>query len=370
MKERNNGLQCLRSFACILIFLSHYNAFHHFTTKFDAGAFGVEIFIILSGFLKALYTPSCDKIEKKSIKKLLLTLTRKFKNIYPLHLATLLAAIPFELDLIERGESSLKHFISAGFLNLLCIQSFIPRGSFYFSFNSVSWYLSLVLLFLLLGDYLVYIINIVSKKIKITVILICLFLIEIMWAYYFQFFSLRHWLIYINPLVRCFDFCIGITIAYIYKQSEYNKKNIKNFVLLSLISTIFGWYICRLVINTKFEAWSLSVCFIPASICLIISFALIGNVRGGGVNSKNIIVLFGNVTMEFFLLHQIICRYLCKVLTTYGLFETVTNNLIYGLCITVIGFLCTILVIIIWRKFCSIILEAKQCKKNMEAICL
>lgn len=357
IKQRNNGLQILRSIACFLIFLSHYNAFHHFTTKFDAGAFGVEIFIILSGFLKVLYN-SAENLEKKSIRKIFHTLIRKFRKFYPLHLFTLFAAIPFELEMLKNGESSIKHLICALFLNILCLQSFIPRGSFYFSLNAVSWYLTLVLIFLLLGDWFVFIINKVSKKIKIPWILCILILLEILWTSCFQFSNIKHWLIYINPLARCLDFCIGIVIGYIYKNLNYNTKFIKFSFFASLISTIFSLFICRLIIGTKFEAWSYTVCFIPASLFLVFFFALIGDKEE--ISKKNLIVLFGNVTMEFFLIHQIICRYICKVLTNYSLFEAVTNNRFLGLCVTLAGGGGTLLLIFIWRKAYNIILGDNQ----------
>ena len=279
-KQKNFGLQILRSIACIFIFLSHYNAFHHLTGYFDAGGFGVSIFIVLSGFLKIVYVKnnnSNEQFETSLIYNFLRKTVTRFKKIYPLHIFTMLLAIPFEFTMIIAGEVSVFHLIFSLFLNLFMIQSFIPLGSYYFSLNAVSWYLSLVLIFTLAGDLLVIICNIIHKKVKLLGAIIFWISLQIILTLIFQFNSHFHWLLYINPFTRCIDFALGITIGVAFRNS-YNRTKSNGLLLvyagISLLLTILGIIISHVTMKTKYEAWSLAVCFTPASLMLVLTFAL------------------------------------------------------------------------------------------------
>lgn len=124
----NNGIQILRSIACLLVFLSHYNVFHHMTGFFEAGAFGVSIFIVLSGFLKTAYNSdiqSTPLIKRFNLKQTANVFSLKIGKIYPLHIITMIMALPYEFFMLMNGSSTVFHLIVALALNVLMMQSLI-----------------------------------------------------------------------------------------------------------------------------------------------------------------------------------------------------------------------------------------------------
>ena len=65
--KRNEGIQALRGIAIILIVLSHYNAvLGVFPWASSFGAIGVDIFVVISGFLSYVLS---QKFERVSVRK-------------------------------------------------------------------------------------------------------------------------------------------------------------------------------------------------------------------------------------------------------------------------------------------------------------
>lgn len=79
-------------------------------------------------------------------------ITKTIKKSYPLHFLTFLLAIPFSIQ--ELIKPNVNVWI-ASFLNLILVQSWIPKTSVYFSNNAVSWYLSVYLFLMLLSPFVV-----------------------------------------------------------------------------------------------------------------------------------------------------------------------------------------------------------------------
>ncbi len=191
----------IRGYAIMLIFLSHCNFGNNQAGTNCTGmwgGFGVELFVLLSGYLLALNDSSGITQFKEYLK-------RKLKKFYPLHIVTLIATIPFSLKLLL--SLNLTTWIALP-LNILLLQNWIPTSSVYFSYNSVSWYLSLTLFFILISPIVIRFWNAVNMK-YIPYVVIGLFLLEIAWCYFVKDTSLAHWLIYILPLVRALDLLIG-----------------------------------------------------------------------------------------------------------------------------------------------------------------
>ncbi len=83
MKKQIESLQILRAIAFLEIFLGHCGI------TFFTGAFGVSIFIVLSGFCMALnYLPKADKISLSPVSNIKYALL-KIKKLYGLHLVML-----------------------------------------------------------------------------------------------------------------------------------------------------------------------------------------------------------------------------------------------------------------------------------------
>ena len=76
--KRNEGIQALRGVAIILIVLSHYNAvLGVFPWASSFGAIGVDIFVVISGFLS--YALS-QKFERVSVRKRIKITQSKIKK--------------------------------------------------------------------------------------------------------------------------------------------------------------------------------------------------------------------------------------------------------------------------------------------------
>lgn len=150
-KERGKivSLQGLRSFAILMIMLSHTAIVRSSNGEgalAHLGGLGVELFILLSGFLTCYWhlerQQSC-----RSLRDSLLYAVHKLRKYYPLHIATLCLALPFAVKalLIQHSFGAW----AALFLNVFLVQTWIPKASVYFSYNGVSWYLSITLFFLI-----------------------------------------------------------------------------------------------------------------------------------------------------------------------------------------------------------------------------
>jgi len=204
MKERwNRSFQGLRGYAIILIVTSHYGYFirdNNGNGVFGSlGALGVSIFLVISGYLSMLYSGRWESLS-------VVTYTaHKIKKFYPLHIFTfMLYFIPIIKTVILNWK-----MIVVSLINLLLLQSWIPRSDVYFSFNGVSWYLSVTVTLSLLTSIVV---KCLSKRTSITrlaSIVICFVLLEFIWAFFTNKFAVAHWLVYICPIIRLIDFILG-----------------------------------------------------------------------------------------------------------------------------------------------------------------
>ena len=213
-KHINPSIQGLRGYAMILIFLSHSNLGSnnyniYYTTLL--GAMGVSLFLILSGYLLL----ERHHAEKLSFGKYF---HRKLKKIYPLHMITLLIAVAFSLRPLLQGKALTLNWISL-ILNAFLIHSFVPNSEIYYSFNAVSWYLSVNLFLICVSPLVLRFWKCITKNKHVLLILFFLFFIEIIWCYLSCFFigsnqdwlgnRKLQWLVYIFPLARLVDFLIG-----------------------------------------------------------------------------------------------------------------------------------------------------------------
>lgn len=188
-------LQSLRFVFVLLIFLSHF-AYGSFQALDAGGDCGVAFFFLLSGFTLSL---GYDESLRNGSFRYKTFLCRRLRKIYPLHLLCLL------FFLLASG-CTLDGKVA---LNALLLQSWIPDANYYFSCNSVSWFLS--------------------------TLLFCYFLFPLAWrhastkglALLLAVYAVVCWLIpydqvnailYVHPLVRFVDFYMGIVLYRLYAK--------------------------------------------------------------------------------------------------------------------------------------------------------
>lgn len=258
----------MRGIAILLIILSHCtfatNTYGNGIFTY-AGAFGVELFIVLSGYL-AYYNYS----GKKSVYAIGESLKRKVKKIYPLHMITFIVSLPLckyifsESNYLKTGMKIL--------LNLLMVNSWIPKMGVYFSFNFVAWYLTLVFLFIIIAPFLIERLQKKSNKQLIIIAAVIIFG-QFLWAGLVQGSSIQHWLIYICPLVRSLDFLMG---AIIYRMVERAKtNNLWKINSISIVSIVLSVVLLYFSLNIDSAYFWVAVWSIPT--LLLVSVSVLGN---------------------------------------------------------------------------------------------
>lgn len=307
MKNRIQYFQMLRAVGMTLIFFSHCDYLVQVNNKNALaylGCAGVSIFISLSGFLTRL------KYEKKGLKTLAVFRGR-WKQFYKMHFITLLLSVP--LCISELFISPAKWWGKL-FINAFLVQTLIPKMSVYYSFNLVSWFLSLMIIFSLLTPIAVYVWDRLSTK-KVMLVTIVLFFIEIIFVLVLGNCGFSHWFLYVFPLSRFIEFInAGAWYSIAVKVKEKKLFRI-NIIMLFIFSAIFF----ALLVWSCFEGND----FFLTSIWTVPSIVIVSSLYCLNVQPKNnwiytVLVRYGDVTFDFFLLHQLIIRYLTRISLHYG----------------------------------------------------
>jgi peptidoglycan/LPS O-acetylase OafA/YrhL len=307
-------LTSLRFFFALMVFLSHlifvqnvrlvyiYNRFFH------EGRLGVAFFFILSGFVLSLnYKKSllAGTIQKKEF------WLARFARIYPLHVLTLIIAIPVVHDLQGNLITAIGKLCS----NLFLVQSFIPSENWYFTFNDPSWSISDESFFYLLFPFVIIFFYSYPRLIKYSL----LFLLLIPIGIYFcpQQFHQRYF--YVSPIARFIDFYIGMLLYNIF-ESDWLGKFFQSFrsatciELGSLLLFIAFFYYYPLIP----DAYRFSCYYWLPMALLIFSFAY----QKGGLSiilSNKRLVYLGEISFGFYMIHQICIRYITGLNNKFNL---------------------------------------------------
>ena len=220
----------IRFALCVMIFA------HHAYSYAAGGASAVAAFFVLSGFCLTLgykeriLSGNFNYIDYLKV---------RFAKFYTIHWVTLLAFVIIAFctgDLIINKRMFLTNF--------LLLQSWIPDKSFYFSYNSIAWYLSTALFAYLCFPMIITMLHKIQLKQRIGLFVAMLIGYGVV-AYAMPTGDL-HAMLYINPVCRCVDFVIGIFLAEwftsikIYRINKYgwlfDIGLITSFVVLNVVS--------------------------------------------------------------------------------------------------------------------------------------
>lgn len=133
--------------------------------------------------------------------------------------------------------------------------------------------------------------------------------------------NMHHALFYIHPITRTVDFIIGINLANIYFDWEKNANVIsfanKNSVLLKVVAFLC---ITFLFYSSYIKTKNPPTAFYWPFICIVLlTTALLSfNKKQGGILRSKWLVRLGEVSFEFYLLHQLVIRY-CNIFFIYAL---------------------------------------------------
>ena len=183
-------LQALRFIFVLMIFMSHFT--YKGICAFDAGGdCGVSFFFILSGFVLSLGYGSRIREGTFSYGRFM---QRRLWKIYPLHLLCLLFFLV----------ASRSDFDLTVLFNALLLQSWVPDPNYYFSCNSVSWFLSS-----LLFCYLVFPFAYRRMSVWLTLVVFSACVL----TYFVVPEEKVNAILYVYPLVRFVDFYIGMLLC-------------------------------------------------------------------------------------------------------------------------------------------------------------
>lgn len=216
MNDKNISIQSLRGYAIILVIISRCSRLFVNTNGANLlnwfGAFGVSIFIFISGFL-SFSRHSRDYFPlKMSIEDAVRKIKNKVTNLYPIHVTMLILSIPKTIGLLVMSPLKwMATFIVSG----LMLQAWIPIGDVYYSFNLVSWFLSLIILFALLENLMIRIVRKI-KCINIELMIGLIMIVQLLFCLLIR----NHWFIYVFPLVRTLEFFGGVYCDNVPKENN------------------------------------------------------------------------------------------------------------------------------------------------------
>jgi peptidoglycan/LPS O-acetylase OafA/YrhL len=275
------------------------------------GYIGVTFFFILSGFI-LVYTYQ-EKFSRREIRYYDFIVAR-IARIYPMHVVTLLAAIPI---VVAEASSTYPQFFTRLIANVTLTQSFVPSESFYFSFNGVSWSISDEMFFYILfplilpwrkpGPYVYSAYGIAAG------IVLLIMLLSPGWDQHYHF--------YINPLFRLIDFTSGIALYGLYERLSNNRISATYFGLMELGSV--GLFLLFFIFHNSVPEVFRYSCYY----WLPIGFVLLAFSFQGGFLSRILssptLVLAGEISYGFYLLHVLVIRYFFVINEKFHLLNNV-----------------------------------------------
>ncbi len=305
-------LTSLRFVFAFIVFLSHLTFLSTsennllqwlYDSIFYEGYIGVSFFFMLSGFI--LSHAYQDKFLNNTVDSKRFYLAR-MARIYPLHIFTLLIAIPLELWDLQLNSSQ----ITAGVLQLFLLHAWYPQDAVYFSFNGPAWSLSVEAFLYILFPFIILPSARLSRKklqgILLTSVLSIVLLMMVVnpsWGY---------WLFYISPAPRLVDFLIGIAV-YQYVNGGNIKWLKKSYMeILAVIALVLFFTFHKWVPGVyRYSAYY----WIPMAFILSVFFQQRGMVSR--LLSSNLAFWLGQISFSFYLFHQLIYRYTLWWVTSY-----------------------------------------------------
>ena len=291
-----NALTSLRFIFAIMVFGAHCYVIDKFFDAhfFKEGFVGVSFFFVLSGFIIAYNYQ--EKLRENKITRRTFWVAR-IARIYPLHWLTLFIAAILGGYVMASGTLDwLRHF----FASLILMNAYIPKVSYFFSFNSPSWSLCCEQLFYICFPFLL----LLAKNYKH---LLCFFGIMAMLTIAGMYFTpeeniKEYW--YVNPITRLPDFLVGMLLFQLYgclktKNITLLQGSIIEIVAIALFLA-FYLYAAEIPKVYRYSCYY----WLPVA-AVLISFSL----QKGFVSrilSNRILIIGGEISYSFYLIHLFI----------------------------------------------------------------
>lgn len=293
------SLTSLRFLFILFIFL------HHSRGYVGGGSMGVAFFFVLGGFCMALGYK--EKVLKKDF-DFKHYLKRRLIKFYPLHWLCLFAVIllSFLTSKPVTGEGNLMAFVA----NFALLHSWVPIKDFYFSFNSVSWYLANTVFFTVAFPSIFKWILEANNRGKI--LIVTLFAVLYLMMSILIPSTFWHPILYISPIIRIIDFVFGIFLALFYfaiKDSVRTERFFKNGNINFVI--IFGLIALLILESIVLGDFQLIAPVYWPIIAIIILWTALSNQSRGlyTILENKYLVRLGESSFTFFMIHTIVLKF-------------------------------------------------------------
>lgn len=329
--ERINSLTGLRALAMLTIFCSHLSylaetPFHGFYPLISNGRFGVNFFLVLSGFVLAIgYS---NKLDSNNIIQDVQFVKKRISKIYIPYLITMILAIPLYIFQVtpSEGPLSAKLLISRLIINVGMMQSVIPFAKYSASINGVSWFISTIFIIYLFTPYILRLNNKAAKHYTllklvclafVVLVLNCCVYMVIRELEYVRFADRGLSIIYINPLIRVFPFLLGVTAYNIYHLLEDFRIKNGSFIEILGIAMFVLWWIIADITGLPIVVTECIDMIVSMLVVLIFAFSRSGIVSG--LLSTEKMLDLGKISLEFYLVHYMVINYGMIAATHFGL---------------------------------------------------
>ena len=306
-RNQIRSVQLLRVAAFLLVFVSHC-----FPDLSYAGACGVSVFLVLSGFLSYQHrghegsVPGFVGVVKRAL--------GKASKFYPVHIVTLIASLPLVMNGVS-GPDGMADFPCKLVAQVLLVHSWIPIRSFYFSCNAVSWYLSTFLFIVLLEPYMIRLVTAVERRGLGPTLLLTIGCVALGGA--ISLLSVDadspHWICYVCPLSRCVDVLVGMLGASLLRDVA-NKPG--RCIALSCVACAADLALLHYLVGKDPDHPVFYACawYIPSTLLVVGIAGLDGSMKrflDSAVGA--FFVGLGNAGLELFMWHQLVIRYVKQV---------------------------------------------------------
>lgn len=304
-----NSLTGLRWVAAFMVFMSHVlilpaavplgKAGESVSTFVSMGGYvGVSVFFVLSGFVLTWSARAKDTAPK--------FWRRRFFKVYPNHFIAFLIALAFMVWWGEGvGFYPVRDQLPGLVPQLLLVHAWLPDLDLAFSFNLVSWSLSVEALFYLSFPLLFA----GARKIRperlwywaggMVLLIFCVpQLAKLLPSGEIGYEGLgnwQYWFIYVLPLTRMAEFALGIMLARIVLAGRW--KNIPTW-LAALVFAV-GYVVA---LNAPKDYAIVAITVIPTAL-LIPAFATADVKRGKSILATPVMRWLGDISYAFYLVH-------------------------------------------------------------------
>ncbi|WP_426608653.1 acyltransferase family protein [Bradyrhizobium sp. McL0616] len=316
VNKKLDALTALRFIAAAAIVTGHLS--DHFPVAAPIAVFpwgyGVSFFFVLSGFiLKYVYS---DLSRPGAVRTFFVA---RIARIWPLHLAALaffLAFVPSSIWLIQNSTGSRLNILLA---QIFLVQSLVPKVSYVFSFNAVSWSISTEMFFYLAFPFLLHKWDTTWRWKFAAVIVIAASILTITTMLPIAYGPANPSEVgavpfgYMFPATRIVEFMLGMIAATAFQNIRPSGTALK-WTLLE-IATIAALPVCYFLLSgapaaifgvglssTSWSMYARTAACAPAFAVLILVFAF----QKGGISnlvSARPLVLLGEASYALYLVH-------------------------------------------------------------------